>query len=144
MSLDRYKHCTAGQNLQSTSRSNKPVSAKAAGDPKDKTIANGVGKRWELFISQWLSDAVILICEYGFTPFKVKPIKYPCNSFGIFNNKEWNNEWITVVEVVVVIIIIVSIVIIIVVIINFYLNYYSIEYIQNYLFWLIIIIVNYN
>uniref|UniRef100_A0A673FM64 Ubiquitin carboxyl-terminal hydrolase n=1 Tax=Sinocyclocheilus rhinocerous TaxID=307959 RepID=A0A673FM64_9TELE len=40
LSLDRYKHCTAGQNLQSTSRTNKP---KAAGDPKDKTIANGVG-----------------------------------------------------------------------------------------------------
>uniref|UniRef100_A0A671QDA6 Ubiquitin carboxyl-terminal hydrolase n=1 Tax=Sinocyclocheilus anshuiensis TaxID=1608454 RepID=A0A671QDA6_9TELE len=38
LSLDRYKHCTAGQSLQSTSRTNKP---KAAGDPKDKTIANG-------------------------------------------------------------------------------------------------------
>ncbi len=92
-----------------------------------------------LFLSQiWFSDAVILICEYGYTPFKVKPIKYPCNSFGIFNNKKWNNEWITVVEVVV--IIIVSIVIIIVVIIiNFYLNYYSIEYIQN-----IFILINNN
>uniref|UniRef100_A0A8C2GE52 Ubiquitin carboxyl-terminal hydrolase n=1 Tax=Cyprinus carpio TaxID=7962 RepID=A0A8C2GE52_CYPCA len=42
LSLDRYKHCTAGQNLQSTSRTNRPISAKAARDPKDKTIANGV------------------------------------------------------------------------------------------------------
>ncbi|KAK9974658.1 hypothetical protein ABG768_022736 [Culter alburnus] len=42
LSLDRYKHCTAGQNLQRTSRTNKPISAKAAGEPKDKTIANGV------------------------------------------------------------------------------------------------------
>uniref|UniRef100_A0A672T822 Ubiquitin carboxyl-terminal hydrolase n=1 Tax=Sinocyclocheilus grahami TaxID=75366 RepID=A0A672T822_SINGR len=42
LSLDRYRHCTAGQNLQSTSRINKPISAKAAVDPKDKTIANGV------------------------------------------------------------------------------------------------------
>uniref|UniRef100_A0A8C2EI66 Ubiquitin carboxyl-terminal hydrolase 30 n=1 Tax=Cyprinus carpio TaxID=7962 RepID=A0A8C2EI66_CYPCA len=42
LSLDRYKHCTAGQNLQSTRRINKPISAKAAVDPKDKTIANGV------------------------------------------------------------------------------------------------------
>uniref|UniRef100_A0A8C2GAY1 Ubiquitin carboxyl-terminal hydrolase n=1 Tax=Cyprinus carpio TaxID=7962 RepID=A0A8C2GAY1_CYPCA len=41
LSLDRYKHCTAGQNLQSTSRTNRPISAKAARDPKDKTIANG-------------------------------------------------------------------------------------------------------
>ncbi|XP_051551821.1 ubiquitin carboxyl-terminal hydrolase 30-like isoform X1 [Myxocyprinus asiaticus] len=43
LSMDRYKHCTAGQNLQRTSRTNKLESeVKAVGDPKDKPIANGV------------------------------------------------------------------------------------------------------
>ncbi|XP_056313505.1 ubiquitin carboxyl-terminal hydrolase 30 isoform X2 [Danio aesculapii] len=42
LSLDRYKHCSAAQSLQKTSRTNKAVSAKASGDPKDKAIANGV------------------------------------------------------------------------------------------------------
>lgn len=42
LSMDRYKHCTAGQNLQRSNRTNKPISAKSIGESKDKPIANGV------------------------------------------------------------------------------------------------------
>ncbi|XP_051515418.1 ubiquitin carboxyl-terminal hydrolase 30 isoform X1 [Myxocyprinus asiaticus] len=42
LSMDRYKHCTAGQNLQRTCRTNKTVSAKAVREQKDKPVANGV------------------------------------------------------------------------------------------------------
>lgn len=41
LSMDRYKHCTAGQKLQRPNRTNK-IPAKA-GDSKDKPVANGVG-----------------------------------------------------------------------------------------------------
>ncbi|XP_057206995.1 ubiquitin carboxyl-terminal hydrolase 30 isoform X1 [Triplophysa rosa] len=41
LSMDRYKHCTAGQKQQRNNRTNK-IPAKAVGDSKDKTVANGV------------------------------------------------------------------------------------------------------
>lgn len=45
LSMDRYKHCTAGQKMQRTNRTNK-IPAKAVGDSKEKPVANGVGKTY--------------------------------------------------------------------------------------------------